>query len=109
MFPSTVLEASIFNRYKVPPSSIDNMIKYIKLFTVYLKFLYEKQIITIKNPRKSFKIKKEKEDIENRIIKPEIPPKKEPKNNLSLLTLLFNTIDIPSNNMKSNKKLIKKT
>ena len=64
---------------------------------------------TINNPKKSFKIKNKEEDIFNRIIKPEMPPRMEPKNSFKVLVLLFRAIDTHNNNMNSNKKLIKKT
>ena len=61
------------------------------------------------SPKSSFSIKKDKEDISNNIMKPDNPPIKDPKNNLIFEIVLFKTIDIPSNSIKSNKKLIKKT
>ena len=44
-----------------------------------------------------------------KIIKEETPPNKDPKKNLNLEQVLFKIIEIPSNNIKSNKKLTKKT
>ena len=61
------------------------------------------------NPNSIFKKKNVIEDMEKNIINPETPPIKDPKNNLTLEVVLFNTMDIPNNSIKSNKKLIKKT
>ena len=72
-------------------------------------FLKEKVTITIKKPRISFNKKKEKEDILNKTRKPDIPPRSDPKNNLIFNIFFFKAIEIPSNNIKSNKELIKKT
>ena len=66
-------------------------------------------MIIMINPKRSFKIKKANDEILNRIIKPDKPPIEDPRNNLILEVCLFKTIEIPSNSIKSNKKLIKKT
>ena len=63
----------------------------------------------IKSPNINFSIKKETEDKENKIINPDNPPITEDNNNLTFDIFLFKTIEIPSNNIKSNKKLTKKT
>ena len=61
------------------------------------------------NPKKSFKIKKDNDDILKKTINPDRPPIKDPKNSFVFITFLFKTIEIPSNNIKSNIKLTKKT
>ncbi len=72
-------------------------------------FLKENVTTTIRKPKNNFNIKKKEEDISNKIISPDKPPIIDPKNNLLFNMFLFNTIEIPNNNMKSNKELIKKT
>ena len=61
------------------------------------------------SPRRSFKIKKNNDDILKRIIKPDRPPIKDPKKSFIFVRFLFKTIETPSNNIKSNIKLTKKT
>ena len=55
------------------------------------------------------KIKKVKDEKLKRIIKKDRAPKREPKSSLIFETFLFKTIDIPRSNIKSYKKLTKKT
>ena len=84
------------------------MIKKIKLFIVYFKFLYEKVINIIKKARIIFTKKNKNEEIFIKIIKKEKAPKKDPKNNLFLVIVLFKIRLVPRSNIKSNKKFIKK-
>lgn len=66
-------------------------------------------MMSIKNAKIILDIKNNVDDICRNIIKKEKPPNMAPKMILSFEVFLFNIIDIPSSNIKSNKKFTKKT